>query len=66
MSHRQASSHPQEVIEAVEVLPPDDQAVLIHVIRQHLIQWQCTELDSIQQFLLLWLIMPLFPPRFCL
>lgn len=44
MSHKQASSHLQEVIEAVEALPPDDQAVLIHVIRQRLIEWRRTEL----------------------
>jgi hypothetical protein len=38
MSQQSAASRFQEVIEAVEGLEPDDQALLIEIIRQRLIQ----------------------------
>jgi len=40
-----SSSHFQEVIEAVEALPFDDQTLLIEIIRQRLIQHRRTELS---------------------
>ncbi|WP_447974928.1 hypothetical protein [Nitrospira sp. Kam-Ns4a] len=36
----------QEVIEMVEALPPDDQALLMQIIRQRLIQHRRTELAA--------------------
>lgn len=44
MSQTIPSSRFQEVIEAVEALPPDDQALLIEIIRQRLIQHRHAEL----------------------
>jgi hypothetical protein len=46
MSKKTASSHFQEVIETVEALPPDDQTLLIEIIRQRLIQHRRTELAA--------------------
>jgi hypothetical protein len=40
------SSHFQQVIESVEALPPDDQLLLIEIIRQHLIQYRRAELAA--------------------
>jgi len=40
------SSHFQEVIEMVETLPPDDQALLIEIIHQRLVQNRRTELAA--------------------
>jgi len=40
------SSHFQEVIEMVETLPPDDQALLIEIIHQRLIQSRRAELAA--------------------
>jgi len=36
----------QDVVELVEALPPDDQALLIDLIRQRLIQYRWTELAA--------------------
>jgi len=44
MSKRKAPSTFQEVIESVEALPPEDQILLIKIIRQRLIQYRRTEL----------------------
>jgi hypothetical protein len=41
-----ASSRFQEVIEIVEALPPDDQWLLIEIVRQRLIQHRRTELAA--------------------
>jgi hypothetical protein len=46
MSKKKASSRFQEVIEAVETLPPDDQELLIAIIRQRLIQHRRAELAA--------------------
>lgn len=47
MSDRIASSsHFQEVIETVEALPPDDQTLLIEIIRRRLIQQRRAELAA--------------------
>ena len=46
MSKRESSSRFQEVIETVESLPPDDQALLIEIIRQRLIQHRRAELAA--------------------
>lgn len=46
MSRKRASSRFQEVIETVEALPPDDQALLIEIIRQRLIQHRRVELTA--------------------
>lgn len=46
MSTRAATSRFQETIEAIENLPPDDQALLIEIIRQRLIQQPRTELAA--------------------
>ena len=46
MSQRSAASRFQEVIEAVEGLEPDDQVMLIEIIRQRLIQHRRTELAA--------------------
>jgi lantibiotic modifying enzyme len=46
MSKKRASSRFQEVIEAVETLPPDDQELLIAIIRQRLIQHRRAELAA--------------------
>ena len=46
MSEKVASSRFQEVIEAVEALPSGDQALLIEIIRQRLIQRRHTELAA--------------------
>jgi hypothetical protein len=43
---RRTSSRFQEVIETVEALPPDDQALLIEIIRQRLIQHRRAELAA--------------------
>ena len=46
MREKATSSHFQEVIEMVETLPPDDQALLIEIIHQRLIQSQRAELAA--------------------
>lgn len=46
MSQTTSSSRFQEVIEAVEALSPDDQAMLVEIIRQRLIQHQRAELAA--------------------
>jgi len=46
MSKKETSSRFQEVIETVETLPPDDQALLIEIIRQRLIQHRRAELAA--------------------
>jgi hypothetical protein len=46
MSEKMASSWFQEVIETVEALPPDDQQLLIEIIRQRLIQQRRAELAA--------------------
>ncbi|MDI3543458.1 MAG: hypothetical protein PWP57_1063 [Candidatus Atribacteria bacterium] len=46
MGKKITSSHFQEVIEMVETLPPDDQALLIEIIRQRLIQNRRAELAA--------------------
>ncbi len=46
MSQKKASPLFQEVIETVETLPPDDQALLIEIIRQRLIQHGRRELAA--------------------
>jgi putative heme iron utilization protein len=46
MSKKRASSRFQEVIETVETLPPDDQELLIAIIRQRLIQHRRAELAA--------------------
>ena len=40
------SSRFQQVIETVEALPPDDQLLLIEIIRQRLIQYRRAELAA--------------------
>ena len=44
MSEKTTSSHFQEVIEMVETLSPDDQALLVAIIHQRLIQNRRVEL----------------------
>lgn len=46
MSKKEASSRFQQVIETVETLPPDDQILLIEIIRQRLIQHRRAELAA--------------------
>jgi len=46
MSQPSAASRFQEVIEAVEGLEPDDQVMLIEIIRQRLIQHRRAELTA--------------------
>jgi hypothetical protein len=46
MGKKRVSSRFQEVIETVEALPPDDQQLLIELIRQRLIQHRRTELAA--------------------
>lgn len=46
MGEKIASSRFQEVIETVEALPPDDQELLIEIIRQRLIQQRRAELAA--------------------
>ena len=46
MSEKMASYRFQEVIETVEALPPDDQELLIEIIRQRLIQQRRAELAA--------------------
>lgn len=46
MSKKKVSSHFQEVIESVEALPPDDQALLIEIIHQRLIQHRRAKLAA--------------------
>ena len=46
MSGKAVSSRFQEVIETVEGLPPGDQALLIEIIRQRLVQQRRTELAA--------------------
>jgi len=46
MNKKKTSSRFQEVIETVESLPPDDQALLIEIIRQRLIQHRRAELAA--------------------
>ncbi len=46
MGKQTVLSHFQEVIEAVEALPPADQAMLIDIIRQRLIQHRRAQLAS--------------------
>jgi hypothetical protein len=53
MGSRTESSHFQQVIEAVESLPPDEQMLLIDIIRQHLIEQRRAEIaDSAQNTLM--------------
>ena len=44
MNTQEMSSRFQTVIETVETLPPDDQLLLIEIIRQRLIQYRRAEL----------------------
>ncbi len=44
MSQQAKTSHLEEVIEKVEALPPDDQALVIDIVRQRLIQRRRSEL----------------------
>jgi len=46
MSNAMASSHFQELIETIEALPLDDQALLIEIIRKRLIQQRRAELAA--------------------
>jgi hypothetical protein len=46
MSEKTASSRFQEVIEAVETLPPDDQELLIEIVRRRLIGQRRAELAA--------------------
>lgn len=46
MSEKLASPSFQEVIETVEALPPDDQTLLIEIIRRRLIQQRRAELAA--------------------
>jgi hypothetical protein len=46
MGNKKLSSTFQEVIESVETLPPDDQILLIEIIRQRLIQHRRAELSE--------------------
>lgn len=46
MDAQSMSSRFQTVIETVETLPPDDQLMLIEIIRQRLIQYRRAELIS--------------------
>lgn len=46
MSRTTPSSRFQEIIEVIEELPPDDQALLIEIIRQRLIQHRRSELAA--------------------
>lgn len=46
MSKKKVSSRFQEVIETVEALPPDDQELLIEILRQRLIQHRRAELAA--------------------
>ena len=46
MSEKTTSSHCQEVIEMVETLSPDDQALLVAIIHQRLIQNKRAELAA--------------------
>lgn len=46
MSKKKASSRFQQVIEMVETLPPDDQWLLIEIVRQRLIQHRHRELAA--------------------
>lgn len=46
MGEKIASSRFQEVIETVEALPPDDQELLIEIVRQRLIQQRRAELAA--------------------
>lgn len=46
MSKEKVSSRFQQVIETVEALPPDDQLLLIEIIRQRLIQHRRAELAA--------------------
>ena len=46
MNKKETSSRFQEVIETVESLSPDDQALLIEIIRQRLIQHRRAELAA--------------------
>lgn len=46
MSNATASSHFQELIETIEALPLDDQALLIEIIRKRLIQQRRAELAA--------------------
>jgi hypothetical protein len=46
MTQTPSSSRFQEVIETVEALPPDDQIMLVEIIRQRLIEYRRAELAS--------------------
>jgi len=46
MGKKKVSSRFQQVIETVEALPPDDQLLLIEIIRQRLIQPRRAELAA--------------------
>jgi len=46
MNTQVASSHFQKILETVETLPPDDQLLLIGIVRQRLIQDRRAELIS--------------------
>jgi len=41
-----ASSRFQELIETIEALPPDDQELLMEIVRQHLIQQRRAQLAA--------------------
>jgi hypothetical protein len=46
MSEKVASSRFQEAIETVEALPPDDQTLLIEIVRRRLIELRRAELAA--------------------
>ena len=46
MGEKAVSSHFQEVIERVESLPPDDQALLIEIIHQRLVRERRAQLAA--------------------
>jgi len=46
MSEKMTSSRFQEVIETVEALPPDEQELLVEIIRRRLIQQRRAELAA--------------------
>jgi len=46
MSQTTSTSRFQEVIEMVESLPPDDQALVLEIVRQRLIQHRRTKLAA--------------------
>ncbi len=48
MNTQVATSRFQEVLDAVETLPPDDQVLLIEIVRQRLIQDRRAELVDVR------------------